>query len=181
MKVYPEGVNAVIDLEDGTSPKPFPQHIAEFTFKDNLTIIRNNIANLPYPPIVTTELKSGAAEAESTGTVTLDTGAAGSVDGITVDGVEIMSAAVPFNTTLDQTATDVADNINLFQTDYVASVVGAVITLTYSGVDKTVSNGFVIVSSATTITSTDVNMAGGVSAIVGDEAAVLAYLAAFIG
>ncbi len=101
-----------------------------------------------------------AAGAEATGTVTLDTGASGSVDSIKVDGVEIMSGSVPFNTSLAQTATDVATNINAFTSDpnYTANAVAAVITIT--AVRKEASTDTVI-SVATTITTTDVNMSGG--------------------
>lgn len=185
MKLYSEGLNAVIDLEDGNVGQPFPKRDGMFYFSSDgsITNIVNKYHGSPYPPVPTAELKDGTAETESTGTVTLNTGAAGSVDGITVNGVEIMSAAVPFNATLDQTALDVAANINnnVANTDYSASATGAVITITYLGVDKTDSNGFVVVSTVTTITSTDVNMAGGVSAVVGDYAAVLTYLAAILG
>lgn len=99
----------------------------------------------------------------SEGTVTLDTGASGSVDGITVDGVEVMSGAEAFDTSLDQTATNVAANItaNTSVPNYTASAVGAVITITSVTLGDAV-NGFVVVSATTTITTTDVNMAGGI-------------------
>lgn len=47
-----------------------------------------------------------------TATLTLTAGAAGSVDSVTVGGVELLEAAVPFNTSLAQTATDLAAAIN---------------------------------------------------------------------
>lgn len=97
------------------------------------------------------------------GTVTLDTGASGSVDGITVNGVEIMSGAESFDTSLTVTATNVAANItaNTSSPDYTAIAVGAVITITsIIGGDT-----FVVVSSATTITTTDVNMASAGSVV----------------
>ena len=135
----------------------------------------------------TNELKNDTSEVESTGTVTLDSGAAGSVDGITVDGVEIMSEAVDYDADLTTTAENVVANINAFQSDYLASNVGAIITITALAYDKTTANGFVIVSSTTTLVSTDVNMASGVTAIISDvdevtdEAAVSVYLGAFVG
>jgi len=100
----------------------------------------------------------------ATGTVTLDTGAAGSVDGITVNSIEIMSGAEAFDTSLSVTATNVAANItaNTSVPNYTAVAVGAVITITADtgGIGP---NGFVVTSSVTTITTTDVNMAGGAS------------------
>ena len=68
----------------------------------------------------------------ATGTVTLTGGAGGSVDGITVNGLQIMSGAVPFTTDLATTATAVATNINLHTSspDYTAVAVGPVITIT---------------------------------------------------
>ncbi len=65
----------------------------------------------------------------ATGTVTLASGATGSVDSITVDGVEIMSGAEAFDTDLPTTATNVADNITAAALGYSATAVGAVITI----------------------------------------------------
>lgn len=97
----------------------------------------------------------------ATGTVTLDSGASGSVDSITVNGVNIMSGAVAFNTDLPTTATDVASNItaNTSSPNYTAVAVGSTITIT-SVTKGTSANGFVVTSSTTTITTTDVNMSG---------------------
>lgn len=96
------------------------------------------------------------------GTVTLNTGASGSVDSVTVNGVEILSGSVPFNTDLPTTATDVATNItaNTSSPNYTAIAIGNIITIT-SLTLGTSPNGFVILSTATTITTTDVNMSGG--------------------
>lgn len=101
-----------------------------------------------------------ASRAKATGQVALDTGASGSVDGITVDGVEIMSAAVPFNTTLAQTAIDVAANITAFTSspNYTAVAVADDINITAS---ENKASTDVVVSSTTTITTTDTNMSGG--------------------
>lgn len=97
---------------------------------------------------------------KAAGQVTLNTGASGSVDGITVDGVEIMSAAVPFNTSLNQTAIDVAANItaNTSSPNYTATATGADIDIV--AVENKASTD-VVVSSTTTITTTDTNMSGG--------------------
>lgn len=102
---------------------------------------------------------SGAAP---TGSVTLDSGASGSVDSITVDGVEIMSGAEAFDTDLATTAANVAANINANNSEpnYTASASGAVITIQSlnAGVED---NGLVVTSTATTITTTDANLSGG--------------------
>lgn len=102
--------------------------------------------------------------ATATGTVTLTSGASGSVDDITVDGVSLMSASVPFNTDLSTTAADVVTNINAYSTDYSASNVGAIITITATATGSAF-NGNIVVD-ATTITATDTNMTGGSDALV---------------
>ena len=101
------------------------------------------------------------------GTVTL-AGGSGSVDMLAVDGVNILSGVVAFNTTLDQTATDVASNITAFTStpNYTAAAVGAVITITSVTPGDQV-NGFIITSTLTsTMTSTLVNFDYGSDALV---------------
>jgi hypothetical protein len=114
---------------------------------------------------------SGALTHEvlSSGTVTLNTGASGSVTSITVNSVEVLGATVAFNTTLSQTATDVAAQINRYRSvpDYTASASGAVVTINPRPGTGTGPNGYVVATTATTITKTDVNMAGGVAAVNG--------------
>ena len=94
------------------------------------------------------------------GSVTLTGGASGSVNGITVDGVQIMSGAVSFATSLTITATAVAANINAFTVNFTASAVGAVITIT-SVTKGTAQNGDVVAATTTTITTTTANLSGG--------------------
>ena len=98
-------------------------------------------------------------------TVTLTGGAAGSVDSIEINGVEIMSAPVAFTTDLSTTATAVAANITAFAStpNYTAAAVGAVITITAS-VTGSASNGEVVVA-ATTITTTNTDMTNGSDAL----------------
>jgi len=106
---------------------------------------------------------------KATGTVTLLTGAAGFVDSIKVNGVEIMSASVPFAADLPTTATNVASNITAHTSapDYTAVAVGAVITITAS-VAGMAPNTFVILVAATTITTSKTDMTGGSDALVVD-------------
>lgn len=98
----------------------------------------------------------------SGGSVELTGGASGSVDGITVNTIQIMSGAETFDTDLDTTASNVADNINAHTStpNYTAVAVGSVINITPVDVGSA-SNGYAVVSSTTTITTTDTNMSGG--------------------
>ena len=101
--------------------------------------------------------------AAATATVTLTGGAAGSVDTITVDGVNIMSGSVAFTTDLATTAAAVASNINAYTSspEYTAAAVGAVITISAASSAGSDPNGFVVLVTATTITYTKTNMSGG--------------------
>jgi len=114
---------------------------------------------------------SGALTNEvlSSGTVTLNSGASGSVNTLTVNSVEVMGAAVNFNTSLTQTAADVAAQINRFKSvpDYTATSSGAVVTIKALPGTGTAPNTFVVASGVTTITKTDANMAGGVASVNG--------------
>lgn len=121
--------------------------------------------------LVTITDASGAHtnEVKATGSVELTGGASGSVDTITVDSVAILPAAVPFNTSLAQTASDVADAINNGQSfpEYTASASGAVITIAAKLGVGTGANSLVVASTVTTITKTDTNMSGGVNSVNG--------------
>ena len=101
----------------------------------------------------------------ATGSVTLTGGAAGSVDTITVNAVNIMSGSVAYTTSLSNTATLVAANINAFSSTYDAVAVGAVITIT-STTEGTAPNGYVVAATTTTITTSTTNMAGGESPLI---------------
>lgn len=104
-------------------------------------------------------------EVQASGTVTLTGGASGSVNTLTVNGLSVLDAAVNFNTSLSQTATDLATAINLSKTNpgHIAVAAGAVVTITAMRGLGALSNGYVVASATTTITKTDVNMASGVS------------------
>lgn len=96
----------------------------------------------------------------STGSVELLTGASGSVDSIKVNDVEILSAPVSFNTDLDTTASDVADDINGGTSGYTAVADASIIYIS-AGTEGSTENGYVVESTASTITTLDTNMAGG--------------------
>ena len=116
------------------------------------------------PSIITNRTPVAIA---ATGTVTLTGGAAGSVDSITVNGVNAMSGAVSFTTDLATTATAVASNINAHTSspNYTAVAVGAVITIT-AVTTGSATNGYAVVATTTTITATDTDMTGGQNAYV---------------
>ena len=123
--------------------------------------------------LVTITQNSGAhtAEVRATGTVTLTGGASGTVDTITVNsGANLLPAAVPFNTSLTQTAADVASAINRYQgpdSYYTATSSGAIITLQADfGAGATV-NTRAVACSSTTITNSTANLASGVTALNG--------------
>lgn len=93
------------------------------------------------------------------GSVELTGGASGSIDSIEVDGVELLSEVIPFNTSLAQTAQDAVDNINENKTypQYVASrSSNTIIIKQVFPVEGTIT----VASSVTTITKTDTNITG---------------------
>lgn len=115
---------------------------------------------------------SGAFTAEvlATGSITLTGGGSGSIDSVTVNGINIIpQGAVAFNTSLNQTASDLADAINagLSSPEYTASASGAVVTITAMRGTGTSPNGFVVTASLTTITASYANMSGGVAPVNG--------------
>lgn len=114
---------------------------------------------------VTDNAAARTAEVRATGSMTLTGGAGGSVNTVTVNGINILGAAVAFNATLAQTATDVAAQINRHKSapNYVASATGAVITITALPGAGASPNTFVVTATLTTITATYVDMAGGVT------------------
>ncbi|MCK0507897.1 hypothetical protein [Aromatoleum anaerobium] len=115
---------------------------------------------------------SGAHTAEvlATGTVTLTGGASGSVDTVTVDGINIMSeGAVAYDTSLTVTAAAVAAAINRSESspEYTATSSGAVVTISAARGSGAAPNTFAVSATLTTITASYGNMAGGVTALNG--------------
>lgn len=118
---------------------------------------------------ITTNSGAHTAEVQATGTVTLATGAAGSVNTVTVNGVNVIDAAVPFNVSLAQTATDLAAAINLNRSspNYTASASGAVVTIKAMRGAGAGANGFVVTGTLTTMTATYANLSAGVTPVNG--------------
>lgn len=121
--------------------------------------------------LATITSSSGAHTAEvlATATVTLDSGAAGSINTLTVDGVSIIDTVVPFDTSLSVTAAALAAAINVNQSspDYTATASGAVVSITAERGSGAGANGFVVTGTLTTLAATYANMAGGVSSVNG--------------
>lgn len=119
---------------------------------------------------VTKASGSRTAEVLATGTVTLTGGSAGSINTVTVNSVNLIpQGAVPYNTSLNQTAADLAAAINkgLSSPEYVASASGAVVTISAMPGSGAGPNTFVVTATLTTITASYANMSGGVDAVNG--------------
>jgi hypothetical protein len=123
--------------------------------------------------LLCTITKSSGAHTDevlAAGSITLTGGAAGSINTLTVNSVNIIpNGAVPFNTSLNQTASDLADAINANQTspEYRAEASGAVVTITAARGTGAGPNTYVVTASLTTITATYVDMTGGVAQVNG--------------
>lgn len=121
--------------------------------------------------LCTVSLASGAvtSEVRSAGSVTLTGGSSGSVDNITVDGIEILGAAVSYTSDLSTTASAVAAQINSYMPtsgqEYVATTSGAKIIITALPGTGTGPNGLVVATTTTTLTKTDVNMGTEVAGV----------------
>lgn len=106
------------------------------------------------------------AESQASGTVSLTAGTAGSVSSITVNGVEVMGATINFDTSLSQTAADIAAQINRFESfpDYYAVANGPAVTIYAMPGVAAAANGFAVVATAAGgITATTTAMSGGVA------------------
>ncbi len=109
------------------------------------------------------------SETLAAGNVTITAGTTGSVTSLTVDGVELLNAAVPFNADINTTAADVAASINATTTvpDYTVSAVGTnVITITALADTGANPNGFVVNATVTgDLAFTKSNLSGGIDGV----------------
>jgi hypothetical protein len=126
--------------------------------------------------VVTISSNALTKETRATGSITLATGGSGSINTLTVGGLNIIpDGAVAFNTSLSQTASDLCDAINR-NGIMEASVSGAVVTL--KGRPGTGVTTAAVTSTLTTITATYVNMGSGVAGVAPVNALTLGVPAA---
>jgi len=122
----------------------------------------------------TISVASGAVtkETRATGSIELTGGSSGSVNTVTVGGLNIIpDGAVAFNTSLNQTASDLCDAINR-NGIMMASVSGAVVTL--KGRYGTGVTTAAVSATLTTITASYVNMGSGVAGVAPVNGLILA-------
>lgn len=121
--------------------------------------------------LVTITESSGAwtAETPATGSIELTAGAAGSITNVTVASVSILDSTVPFNTSLSQTATDLAAALNTSATnlDWTATASTQTVTLTAKPGLGTRYNALTLATTLTTMTKTDTNPSGGAYSVNG--------------
>jgi hypothetical protein len=114
---------------------------------------------------ISTNAAAVTPEVLASGTLTLTGGSAGSLNTLTVNGVDILGGAVAFDATLAQTALDIAAQINRFEgaVGYSASAAGAVVTISALPGTGASPNGYVVAAGLTTLTATTANLSGGVN------------------
>jgi len=101
------------------------------------------------------------SDSYATGKVTLTSGSSGSVDSITINSVNIMSAPVSYATSLTATATAVAANITAHAAGYTATASdGGIINITATVAGPTVNN-LPIETVTTTLVAVSGDMNGG--------------------
>lgn len=103
-----------------------------------------------------------AIQVPGLGSVELTSGSGGQVTQIAVNSVNLLSAPIPYNTSLAQTAQDVVDHINRNYTspNYFARLAS---TAKIEIIQRAVVTGTVtVVSTVTTMAATDTNITGGV-------------------
>lgn len=116
--------------------------------------------------IVTLGSSAYTAETQATGTITI-TGSSGSITALLVGGFNIIgdTAAVLYNTSTTQTASDLTNAINRNGV-YQATFSGAVVTIKPRPGVGASHNGYAVTSTAT-LTATYTNMSGGVASVNG--------------
>lgn len=114
---------------------------------------------------ITAGSASHTNEVRATGTITLSGTTSGSVDTATIGSKSLIGAAVPYNTSLNQTATDLAAAINAYESEpkWSASATGAVVTVTAPLGIGTAGNSLTVAGSSTGLTLTGSTTSGGVS------------------
>ena len=114
-------------------------------------------------PIATLGLET-VIERKAAGSVTFS-GAAGSVQYVFVNGLDILGGAVAYTTSLPITVTAIATQINSNQNRYVASANGAVLTITDLPTTGSMHNQYPVAVAATTLTAVCTPLRGGIDAV----------------
>ena len=118
--------------------------------------------------LVTITNNSGTwtAETPAVGSAQLTGGSSGEITALTVDGYNILDTPVPFNTSLNQTAADLAAALNRSATnlDFDATVSTDTVTLTAKPGLGTKYNTAVIAATLDTITASFTAFSGGAAA-----------------
>lgn len=114
---------------------------------------------------------AAVAEVLAAGSFDITGGSGGNnINSVTVNGVDVLGAAVAWNTDAATTATDVATQINAYTSapNYTAAAVGATVTITATAGSGAGANGYVVaVNKDAGITIANiVHMAGGVTEVV---------------
>jgi hypothetical protein len=102
----------------------------------------------------------------SSGSIELTGGASGSIDDVLIGGDSAIAAAVPFNTNLATTASDLAAAITSGPTAYTATASGTTVTIT--AINTGSQYDAEIVVTTVTITATAVDATGGTNALIAD-------------
>lgn len=114
--------------------------------------------------VITSSSGALTKETRAIGTITV-AGSAGSINTVTVGGLNIIpDGVVPFNTSANQTASDLCDAINRMGM-FEATVSGAVVTI--KGRPGSGAITPVIATTVTTLTATGSTMSGGVTPVNG--------------
>lgn len=168
-KVSGTRINSCLDAVDLTLTETASTNTYDDIYENRMYEVTTEGTSNPVQPSYDTIIGNSTTEPDvaATGTVELTAGASGSVDSVTVDSIESMSGVVAFDTDLNTTATNVAANITAHTSapNYTATATGAMITIVAddAGVE---ANSLVVVSTATTITTEDTDMGGGVDGAV---------------
>lgn len=113
--------------------------------------------------VVTVSSGALTKETRATGSIALTGGASGSVNSVTVGGLNIIpDGAVAFNTSLNQTASDLCDAIN--RNGIMEATVSSA-TVTLKGRPGTGVTTAAVSATLTTITASYVNMGSGVAGV----------------
>lgn len=166
-------VGSVITITAGTAGVPFTiattaTNVTGGTDDQTASVVTPTPSVAAVTEVLATgqiTVTAGTANTSSTGSMTITGGGGGTVNDVTVNGVDILGSAVAWNTDTATTASDVVDQINAYSSspNYTASLSGSTITITAAQSAGATPNTYVVTASLTTVTATYADMAGGVT------------------